>query len=303
MKITRKAPAKINLFLHMTGRREDGYHLLRSLMQTVSLYDEVTVSAEPAEKEGEIRLLTEDRELSSIGLKNTACKAAALFMEEMGSRAYDITIELTKKIPSQAGLGGGSSDGAATLMALSDLFPSAVSPEKLAELALKIGADVPFFLSGGTTLCEGVGEILTKAAPLSGLPILLLKPAKGVSTPGCYSRFDQSASPRIMTEEKKSILNDFLFPQEETDPIRRLRKAEPILWNDLYEPALYDAPEMADALAFMGRNGAFYTAMSGSGSAVFGVFEDMEHIEKLVTSDGFSSFATEGWKAFPVTSV
>ena len=303
MKITRRAPAKINLFLHMTGKREDGYHLLRSLMQTVSLYDEITVSAEPSAEDGAIHLLTEDSELSTLGMKNTVLRAAGLFMDEMSGKPFDITIELNKSIPSQAGLGGASSDAAATLMALSELFPAAVSRKRLLDLALQIGADVPFFFSGGTTLCEGVGEILTEATSLTGLPILLLKPVKGVSTPGCYARFDRSASPRLISEEEKTILNEFLYPQEETDPLRRLKKARPILWNDLYEPALHDAPEMADAIAFMESNGAVYAAMSGSGSTVFGVFEDMEPIRDMLNSKAYSSFAIEGWRAFPVTAI
>lgn len=301
MKTVRKAPAKINLFLHMTGKREDGYHLLRSVMQTISLYDEVTVTALPGKRE--IHLKTEEESIASIGMKNTACRAAKLFMDEIPDASYEITIELAKQIPSQAGLGGGSSDGASTLLALAELFPSAVSPERLAELALKIGADVPFFLQGGTALCEGVGEILTEATPLDSLPILILKPAHGVSTPGCYARFDQSGSMRTMREEEKKILETFLFPKGKTDPCERLKQAMPILWNDLYEPALADAPEMAQAIPLLEKYGAFYSAMSGSGSAMFGVFEKKEQIEELLSSEGFSALKQTGWYAFPVTSV
>lgn len=108
---------------------------------------------------------------------------------------------------------------------------------------------------------------------------------------------------RTMNEEEKRILDAFLFPKEKQDSAERLKKARPILWNDLYEPALEDAPEMAQALPLLEKYGSFYSAMSGSGSAMFGVFEKKEQIEELLLSQELSVLSAAGWKAFPVTSV
>ena len=146
----------------MDGKREDGYHLLYSCMQTLSLYDEIEVSVGESDETG-VSFFSDCGFLSSDPKKNTAVAAAVRFMERLGPEKYAVSIGLQKNIPSQAGLGGGSSDAAAVLLAMDRLFPGKVSKEELSGIALSIGADVPFFLCGGTALCEGVGEILTTA--------------------------------------------------------------------------------------------------------------------------------------------
>ena len=275
----------------MDGKREDGYHLLYSCMQTLSLYDEIEVSVGESDETG-VSFFSDCGFLSSDPKKNTAVAAAVRFMERLGPEKYAVSIGLQKNIPSQAGLGGGSSDAAAVLLALDRLFPGKVSKEELSEIALSIGADVPFFLCGGTALCEGVGEILTPMPDLSGLPMLLLKPQRGVSTPFCYKAFDAMGAENIREEEKKALKEDLSYG---ADPKERLIRAGRSWTNDLQAPAIQSVPEIQDGLDLLSGGGALFSAMSGSGSAVFGIFEKEEDIRRLMGSPEFLRLKNDGW--------
>ena len=275
----------------MDGKREDGYHLLYSCMQTLSLYDEIEVSVGESDETG-VSFFSDCGFLSSDPKKNTAVAAAVRFMERLGSEKYAVSIGLQKNIPSQAGLGGGSSDAAAVLLALDRLFPGKVSKEELSGIALSIGADVPFFLCGGTALCEGVGEILTPMPDLSGLPMLLLKPQRGVSTPFCYKAFDAMGAENIREEEKKALKEDLSYG---ADPKERLIRAGRSWTNDLQAPAIQSVPEIQDGLDLLSEGGALFSAMSGSGSAVFGIFEKEEDIRRLMGSPEFLRLKNDGW--------
>ena len=275
----------------MDGKREDGYHLLYSCMQTLSLYDEIEVSVGESDEAG-VSFFSDCGFLSSDPKKNTAVAAAVRFMERLGPEKYAVSIGLQKNIPSQAGLGGGSSDAAAVLLAMDRLFPGKVSKEELSEIALSIGADVPFFLCGGTALCEGVGEILTPIPDLSGLPMLLLKPQRGVSTPFCYKAFDAMGAENIREEEKKALKEDLSYG---ADPKERLIRAGRSWTNDLQAPAIQSVPEIQDGLDLLSEGGALFSAMSGSGSAVFGIFEKEEDIRRLMGSPEFLRLKNDGW--------
>ena len=275
----------------MDGKREDGYHLLYSCMQTLSLYDEIEVSVGESDETG-VSFFSDCGFLSSDPKKNTAVAAAVRFMERIGPEKYAVSIGLQKNIPSQAGLGGGSSDAAAVLLAMDRLFPGRVSKEELSEIALSIGADVPFFLCGGTALCEGVGEILTPMPDLSGLPMLLLKPQRGVSTPFCYKAFDAMGAENIREEEKKALKEDLSYG---ADPKERLIRAGRSWTNDLQAPAIQSVPEIQDGLDLLSGGGALFSAMSGSGSAVFGIFEKEEDIRRLMGSPEFLRLKNDGW--------
>ena len=275
----------------MDGKREDGYHLLYSCMQTLSLYDEIEVSVGESDETG-VSFFSDCGFLSSDPKKNTAVAAAVRFMERFGPEKYAVSIGLQKNIPSQAGLGGGSSDAAAVLLAMDRLFPGKVSKEELSEIALSIGADVPFFLCGGTALCEGVGEILTPMPDLSGLPMLLLKPQRGVSTPFCYKAFDAMGAENIREEEKKALKEDLSYG---ADPKERLIRAGRSWTNDLQAPAIQSVPEIQDGLDLLSGGGALFSAMSGSGSAVFGIFEKEEDIRRLMGSPEFLRLKNDGW--------
>jgi len=299
MRIVKKAPAKINLYLYLPGRREDGYHLIDTCMQALELCDEVEVEAVPKEEggTGKISLHADAGYLMKDITKNTAYRAAALFLEMMQDNRPDIVISIKKRIPAQAGLGGGSTDGAAVLLALEEMFTDAVSKEQLREMAVKVGADVPFFLLGGTVKCEGIGEIMTEVTPLNGLPVLLLKPERGVSTVSCYRRFDEECEVTVLSEREREMLNEFLFPEDPAAPLSRVKKACRIWKNDLEAPALLEAPEIGKAFPLMKEFGAVFTAMSGSGSAVFGIFEDKGDIDRLLASANWAKLEKEKWIA------
>lgn len=298
-----KAPAKINLFLRMDGKRDDGYHLLYSVFQTLSLSDEIRVSVLPRAKDQSsvpIVIRSSGENLPEDITKNTVYQAAKRYLDAVSEDGAEITIDLSKKIPSQAGLGGGSSDAAAVLKAMNQLFDGAVSDEGLQKIAVSIGADVPFFLTGGTALCEGVGEIVTPLPDLSGLHVLLLKPPKGVSTPSCYAAFDRTgASP--LTAEEKTLLKETLSGEGSSE--ERFRQAFRHWSNDLQPAAAETVPEIEKGIALMKEHGASFSAMTGSGSCVFGFFEEEEQMDEVLLGKEFSVLQSEGWWAEKVRTL
>lgn len=167
-----KAYAKINLTLDITGRREDGYHLLDTVMQSVSLFDELELERG---KEPGIRLRC-DREYLPLDTKNTAFRAARYFFEYCGLQKEGLTVSIQKHIPSRAGMGGGSADGAAVLLALNEIYGAKLSLEALMGLGAKVGADVPFCIHGGTCRCTGVGELVQPAPELPDCFLVICKP-------------------------------------------------------------------------------------------------------------------------------
>ena len=183
METTVKAPAKINLFLRMDGKREDGYHLLYSAFQTLSLADEIRVSVRftPGQPTSVV-IRSSAENLPQDITKNTVYKAATRYLDAIPGNSAEVVIDLEKNIPSQAGLGGGSSDAAAVLLAMDQLFDGAVSNEELKKIAVSIGADVPFFLNPRPSHVTGAGEHHTPVEGLpEHLPILLAAPQFPVS--------------------------------------------------------------------------------------------------------------------------
>jgi len=256
--LTVLTPAKINLSLDVTGKRADGYHLLATVMQSIGLYDRLTISLDREQKG--IRLSCGRAPIPSDS-RNTAWRAAALFCEATGL-SDGIRIDIDKKIPTAAGLAGGSSDAAAVLFALSRLLPATISHEKLLSLAAQIGADVPFCLTGGTVLCEGIGEILTPLAPWPELPVLLIKPAFGMSTPWVFSRFRLEAPGR--RPDRPAVL--------EAVAQRDLSMLAASTANVLESVSLAARPELAEIKNLLLTAGADLALMSGSGPSVFGLF-------------------------------
>ncbi len=257
------APAKVNLFLRIIGQRPDGYHLLDSLMAPVSLYDEIEITAErTVGTEPHIRVRCNDP-IIPTDQANLAYRAAALLCQEAGIGAH-IAITLHKNIPAGAGLGGGSSDAAAVLKALNQAFSLGLNTDHLCRLAAQLGADVPFFVPCQMTRVGGIGEILT---PLPALPqrwLVIVIPGFPVSTPWAYQRFD-------------TLQPDLLQVINQTPPLDPKQWPDTALFvNDLERAVLPEYPLIADRKKQLSALGAEVALMSGSGSAVFGIFTTQE---------------------------
>ena len=260
MRVTVTAPAKINLSLDVTGRRDDGYHLLESVMQAVDLCDRVTVWQTA---DGGIDLSLSDERIPADGT-NTAARAAVAFYTATNMANPGIAIRIRKRIPAQAGLAGGSADAAAVLVALNELTDSRLETADLCEIGAKVGADVPFCVLGGAAFCEGTGTILT---PLTSMPLchlVIAKPPCGVSTAEAYRRLDAAPPER---RPHTSVMVDAVCAGD-LDAIGRELA-------NVFEDAL-GLPETAFARAVMRRHHTLGCAMSGSGSAVFGLFRERD---------------------------
>ena len=203
------ANAKLNLFLRVRGILPNGYHSLYSVMQEIDLADSLTVNIYPERESGfDIRCIGRN---DIDPDKNLCSKAKDRFFSYLRKKAgADPSIEfkipyiemvLTKRIPSESGMGGGSSDAAAVLMVLQEHFGNPFTDEELNQLAVNVGADVPFFLYGGTCICESVGEDIRQLESLAGIPLLIVKPSEGVSTPECFHAIDSKPLPEFDAEE------------------------------------------------------------------------------------------------------
>ena len=251
MKSVEKAYAKVNLTLAVGEKRLDGYHEVVSVMQRVSLCD--TLTAEQT-REG-ITLTCSDPALPSEE-ENLAHRAASLFFRETGI-AGGAALTLEKRIPSQAGLGGGSSDAASALLALRKLYAPALPDTELETMAAALGSDVPFFIRGGTQLATGRGEVLSPLPPLTDGWYVIVKPTESFSTPAMYRRLDE-------------------LPPACTPPLPPLQGGLPALAAGLFnrfETAIPAGSAVWDIKARLAAYGALASLLSGSGSAVFGLFD------------------------------
>ena len=270
--------AKINLFLRCCGKYPNGYHRLYMLMQQIGIGDDILVELDD-EREYVIEL---ESGVDIPREKDLGYKAAKAFYDcytdKLRAEAKPVPklpytfIRETKKVPSQAGLGGGSSDAAAVLQILQQHFGNPLTEEEMNATAAKLGADVPFFLFGGTCICEGVGEIVTELPGLSGVNIILVKPEVGVGTKECYELSDEN--PALFDENAYREQMNAVFTDEKKLPVERIAQAAPFLVNDLQEPAVHLAPVIAELIDAVKNTGAVFSAMTGSGSCVFGIYED-----------------------------
>lgn len=264
MKIKVLAPAKINLSLDVTGKRPDGYHNIETVMQAVDLYDEITITDNDS---GNITISC-NYDGVPCDESNICYKAAKRFFDYNKMDVKGIHIDINKKIPTQAGLAGGSSDGAAVIMGLNAMFNTMLKQQDMHEIAEKIGADVPFCLVGGTKLCTGIGTIIKKLPSFRCENIVIAKPnAVSVSTADAYHRVDAlNPHPSYTNEMVKSIFSRDIFRITAT------------IFND-FELAL-QIPEVIDLKSKMLKLKAKGVGMSGSGSAVFAVFTSARKANK-----------------------
>lgn len=256
-----KAPAKINLTLDVTGRRPNGYHDLRMIMQTIDLYDEITISKL---NEDEIRLSMNKELPDKIPPeKNLVWKAASL-MKENYNIAGGFSIYLEKNIPAAAGLAGGSSDCAATLLGINELCGLGLSLDELCELGVQLGADVPFCIRKGTMLSEGIGEILTPLPALSPLWTLLIKPDISVSTAYVYTHLNL---PALTSHPDTEYMLDCISRRDDVALAKGLA-------NVLETVTIPEYPVLAELKEFLLKEGAIGSLMSGSGPTTYGLFQD-----------------------------
>lgn len=254
------ANAKINLSLDVLRKREDGYHELRMIMQSVELHDTVVLEAggEGIAVECDSRWVPNSRD-------NIACKAAALIMEKYGIKS-GLKIRIIKRIPVAAGMAGGSADAAAVLKGLNSMFSIGLDMPGLMALGRKIGADVPYCIAGGTMLAEGIGELLTPLPPFKGVDLVILKPKIGVSTAWVYQNLDLGKPP---DRPDTGLLTAAVGNGD-------IRTVAANMKNVLESVTIPRYGVVDEAKKRLVELGALGSMMSGSGPSVFGIFEDRD---------------------------
>ena len=256
------AYAKVNLTLDVLGKRPDGYHDLQSVMQTISLRDDIEIDVGT----GKPWSLECDKEGIPCDERNLAWKAAKVYCDAMHKDPDGLTIRITKRIPSEAGLGGGSADAAAVLRALNDYYGNPLSILALAELGAQVGSDVPFCVVGGTMMCEGRGEKLRKLPDMPDCVMVVVKPEFPVSTPALYRKIDDTVigqRPDQKAMESALLAGDLL-------------KVAQNLCN-VFDPVVTeDHLELNYIKSVFHNYGAVGYLMSGSGSAVYAIVSEFE---------------------------
>lgn len=263
-KVTVIAPAKINLSLDITGVDERGYHLLDMIMQSVSLFERVTVT----KKEGEITMSSNARYIPTDS-KNVAVKAAMLFFEYTGIQG-GAHIHIRKTVPIKAGMAGGSADAAGVIVGLDKLYNTQLTRQQMCEIGAKAGSDVPFMIMGGTKRVQGVGDIILPCAPMPKCHIVICMPKKGVSTPAAFANYDAMG-------EKNLVETDKLVAAMEADDIYGVAQ---YMANDLEKAAGSEDTQPIKEMLI--QQGAIGSVMTGSGAAVFGVFDNEEKARQAV---------------------
>lgn len=272
MQVTIRANAKINITLDVTGTDTRGYHLLDSVFQSVSLCDVITVKTGVGEG---IKILTDALELS--GENNTVYKAADLFLNAAGI-IDGLEITINKNIPVSAGLGGGSTDAAATLMALNKLYGEPLNKEQLKAIALKIGADVPFCLEGGTMRATGVGEVLEPLPPLPDCHIVIIKKGDKPSTKEMYKRLDEA---KVLDRPDNKKFIEALKENDYKTLCDNMKNVFGCLW-DLDCIKRIVAPALPDSVV-----------LSGSGPSVTAFFDNPDRANqaiKLLDDNGIENY-------------
>jgi 4-diphosphocytidyl-2-C-methyl-D-erythritol kinase len=298
------APAKLNLGLHVTGRRADGYHLLESLFVPIDLADRIRLelgSIRPAGKSGapdiqiefDIEMKCEGALGSSAPLpvpeENLAVRAARQFLSRAGQSGA-LSIWLEKSIPIGAGLGGGSSDAGAILRALDRSCPGVHSRESLLTIAAELGADVPFFLAPEPSIVRGIGE---QVSPLANLPtswLLLANPGVSLATAEVFEKFDSQGAALTLAQSRSTMrsLEGLGDARRATESLSKAFDSG-LLENDLEVAAADLCPAMSGLKERLRELGARWTGMSGSGATVYGVFADEDQARSALELAGFEA--------------
>ena len=285
MKIERKAYAKINLGLDVTGVREDGYHIVKMIMQNVDLYDTLTFEDNDS---GEI-VLTASTDKIETDERNLICKVARQLKDKFNVK-QGVTMHLVKRIPVAAGMAGGSTDGAAAYLALNELWGLNLSKKELCELAVSLGADIPYCIIGGTALAEGIGEELTAISDMPTCHLVIAKPAIDVSTGWVYKELDSREG------IKHPDIDGVKAAIDEGD----LNKMCALIGNVLEEVTASKYKEVGQLEEILRKEGAVGAFMTGSGPTVFGVFDKKDAAEAGYRAVVESKLAPETFLSAPI---
>lgn len=264
--IQEKAYAKLNLSLDVVSRREDGFHELAMLMQTVSVCDELTIERSDS---GCVRAVC-SLHFIPTDERNLAVRAARCYLEAIGETGQGLLIRMDKHIPVGAGMGGGSSDAAAVLRGMNRLYGQRLSRRELEELASRVGSDVAFCVAGGTALARGRGEILTDLPDLPDCCFVIAKPDFSISTPELYKKLD--SVPLRRHPDTAGLLQGI-----ESGELREICRRMYNVFEDVPDRRMRTVGEIKGVLL---DHGALSAMMTGTGSAVFGVFEDEAAAER-----------------------
>lgn len=261
-KVEEKAYAKINLVLNIGDLRPDGYHDIQTIMQSLELHDDVTVE----QTGGTSITVTASVDTIPTDESNLAAKAVKAFAAKTGVPADGLSIHIEKRIPVAAGLGGGSSDAAATLRALNVLYETNLSVDELAEIGIEVGSDVPFCVHGGCAYVEGKGDMVVPTTPMPQCIIVIGKPDLAISTEKMYQRFDQAELPQRADHTPEIMLG-----------LRweNLKAVAESVGNAFEQVLMKNERNTVDMMKeVMNQFGTLGTAMTGSGPAVFGIFDN-----------------------------
>ena len=276
-----RAPGKINVFLGVGGRHDDGYHALATVFQAVSLYEDVI--ARPADDFSVTVSGVEDIDSVPLDDRNLAMRAAKLLAVAVDHRG-GVALEIRKSVPVAGGMGGGSADAAAALVACDALWGTGLSQTRLHDLAARLGADVPFALHGGTAVGTGRGDQLNPALARGRFDWILVPSAQGLSTPVVYERLD------LLREEEGALADDPPLSFDVPIPVlQALRSGDPVqlaetLFNDLQAAALYERPDLAETIRQGVAAGALQGIVSGSGPTVALLCPDPETAQDVQSS-------------------
>ena len=285
MRIERKAYAKINLGLDVTGKREDGYHIVSMIMQNVDLYDTLTFEKNDT---GEIILNASSPKIPTDD-SNLICKVAKQLREKYGVKD-GVSVYLEKRIPVAAGMAGGSTDGAATYMALNELWNLGLDTKTMCGLAVKLGADIPYCIIGGTALAEGIGEELTTISDMPKCHLVIAKPDIDVSTGWVYKTLDSKE-----IENHPDIAG--VRTAIENDDLKGMCEK---IGNVLEYVTASKYSVINDIEKIMEDNGAVKAFMTGSGPTVFGVFDSEQKAKEAVEAVKTSGLAPELFLTKPI---
>lgn len=283
MEVKVKAYAKINLMLDIINKRTDNYHDLFMIMQSINLYDTVTV-CENKSKSISITCSNADVPLNN---SNIAWKAAESFFEHTKKKNKGINIDIIKRIPHSAGIAGGSADGAAVITALNRIYKTNLSDDELCKIAVKVGADLPFCVTGGTRLAQGIGDILNIVKPLRKCHIVLIKPDVDVNTSIAYKQFDEFG--KNHTPDKFGMLCAMQSRNLEIISAKM---------ENVFEQFI-DVPNRIEIKEIMKNNNALGVCMSGSGPSIFGIFTEKSNAQKCC--DELKKFTDNVFLTAPVS--